>query len=201
MRSPRVLVALALTALVAQPAAAMTSPVADIQPGQTLAVGLSGVSWDHAWAGTSLGLELRNTAPMPGGGSRFLGGARGTVRLVEIDRLKVAALGGVQLDPGYTGGRAFIVPDVGLGVAYGFNLWQWSFALRFNVTLTVDQGQGGGVVMPMGDPSMPYQVPVGNIFQRLTLGPNTTLGLAFAPSDRYELTVGGGTLVGLRVRY
>lgn len=200
MRSPRVLAALALPALMARPAAAMTSPVADTQPGQTLGVGLSGVSWDHAWARSSLGLELRNTAPLPGGGSRFLGGARGTWRVVEIDRLKVAALGGVQLDPGPTGSRAFIVPDVGLGVAYGFNLWQWRFALRFNVTLTVDQGQGGGM-MPMVDPTGSYPVPVGNIFQRLTLGPNTTLGLAFAPSDRYELTFGGGTLVGLRVRY
>jgi hypothetical protein len=202
MRPIFALAASALAALLAQPAVASTAPVADFQPGQTLAVGLSGVSWDHAWPASSVGLELRNTAPLPGGGSRFLAGGRGQLRLVEIDRLKVATLVGVQLDPGVTGGRAYIVPDVGLAVSYGFNLWQLSLALRFNVSLTVDQGQGGGV-MPLGAPApgMPYAPSLGNVFQRLTLGPNTTLSLALTPSDRYELTIGGGTLLGLRVRY
>ncbi|MEB3329970.1 MAG: hypothetical protein VKQ33_12120 [Candidatus Sericytochromatia bacterium] len=201
MRAILALSALAVAALVAQPAVASTSPVADLQPGQTLAVGLSGVSWDHAWTGSSIGLELRNTAPLPGSGSRFLAGARGTLGVVAIDRLRVAAVGGVQLDPGLPGGRAYLLPDLGLGASYGFTLWQWSFALRFNVTLTLDQGQGGGGTVPLAEGSMPYPIPTGNLFQRLTLGPNTMLGVAFAPSDRYELTLGGGTLVGLRVRY
>lgn len=210
MSASHLLQALATTALLvglAAPAAlAATAPIADTPAGQNLAFGLSGVSWDLARDRWSAGLELRNTTPLPGSSNRFLGSVRGTTRIVDLPDLRISALGGVQLDPGQVGGRAYIVPDLGLGMAYHFRPWGVPFALRFNVTLTVEQGQSGGGPMPTPMPYTPdggagLGMVQGNWVQRLTLGPNTTASLSFAPNDRYELVLGGGTLIGLRVRY
>lgn len=198
------LAAVLLTGLAAAPARAATAPIADTPVGQNLALGLSGVSWDVGRERWSAGLELRNTTPLPGASNRFLASARATTRLVELPDLRIAAVGGVQLDPGQVGGRAYVVPDLGLGMAYHFRPWGVPFALRFNVTLTVEQGQGGGGVVPVPyypDGGVGFGGVQGNWVQRLTLGPNTTASLAFSPNDRYELVLGGGTLIGLRVRY
>jgi hypothetical protein len=184
------------------PAQASTAPVADPPQGQVLGVGLSGISWDYGWARHSLGFELRSTNTLPtGSGDRFLIGSRGTWRLADSPDLNVAALVGFQLDPGVPGSRAYLIPDVGLGVAYRFFVGPVPLGLRFNVTLTLNQGQTGGV-FPIHPSPDPYPLPpTGNLLQRLTLGPNTTLGLVLRAHDRYEITLGGGTLIGLRVQY
>lgn len=190
----------AVTGALAAPAAAVTAPIADLPAGQNLGVGLAGISWDYAQERWSLGAELRNTSPFPGPGSRFLTGVRGVAKLVELADLRIAALGGVQLDPGVVGGRSYLLPDLGIGLAYHFRPWGAPFTLRLNVTLTVDQGQGGTVPVYYGGSEYPV-APTGTWLQRLTLGPNTTVSLGFAPHDRYEVVFGGGTLIGLRVRY
>lgn len=203
-RLPRALALVGLLpGLWALPARAATAPIADPPVGQNLALGLSGVAWDLGREGWSAGVEVRNTTPLPGPNNRFLAGVRGTRRLVELQDLRIAAIAGVQLDPGQFGGRAYVVPDLGLGLAYHFRAWGVPCALRFNVTLAVDQSQGFGGPTPLYPPdgSVATAIPQGNWGQRLTLGPNTTGSLSFAPNDRYELVLGGGTLIGVRVRY
>lgn len=181
---------------------AVTAPIADVSTGQMLGVGLAGLSWDYGWQNHALGLEIRSTSPFPTGPQdRFLLGSRGVWKIGGTSDFSVAAVGGIQLDPGVPGNRAYLVPDAGLGVSYRVKVGDMSVALRFNVTLTLDQGQSNGV-MPYPVYPDGYSTPVsGNLLQRLTLGPNTTLAVALRPEDRYEITVGGGTLLGLRLRY
>lgn len=190
----------------ALPAAAATAPIADFQPGQTLGIGLAGVSWDYGIGRGSLGAQIGNPSGLTGGfNNRIKAGARGMWRFLEAQDIHVASLVGLEFDPGFPGGRSYLVPDVGLAVAYRFKWGDLPLAARFNVSLTVDQGQqqGNGPVPAMYDPDggVVDVTPVGNVFQRLILGPNTMIGVGLTAMDRYELTLGGGTLVGLRIRY
>lgn len=189
------------------PTQAATAPVADFTSGQTLGVGLPGVSWDYGFkqgfAGATIGYPTTGVTPV----QRIKAGLRGGWRIVQDGDLSLASLAGLEFDPGPIGGRAYMVPDVGLGAAYHFQLWSTKLVIRFNVTLTVDQGQNLNYAMPMPQPSGYYgdsytpTTPTGNLFQRLTFGPNTMVGLGFTPAENYELTLGGGTIIGLRVRY
>jgi hypothetical protein len=204
-RAAALLAFLALAALPATPAAAATAPVADFHAGQTLGIGLAGASWDYGLGRLAVG----GTIGTPAGfgtpsTSRIKAGTRAAWRFLDAEDIQVATLVGLEFDPGYVGGRSYLVPDLGLGVAYHFRWSGVPLAVRFNVTLTVDQGQQTGAY-PMPIPSTPDGgldlTPRGNVFQRLTLGPNTMLGAGLTAMDRYELTLGGGTLVGLRIRY
>lgn len=199
----RVLGLAGISSMALAPAAhAVTEPFADVRPGQMLGVGLAGLSWDYGWQNHALGLAIRSTSPFPTGPQdRFLLGSRGVWKIGGTSDFSVAAVGGIQLDPGTPGNRAYLVPDAGLGVSYQVKVGDLSLALRFNVTLTLDQGQNSGV-MPYPIYPDSYPAPVsGNLLQRLTLGPNTMLSVALRPEDRYEITVGGHTLLGLRLRY
>jgi hypothetical protein len=188
----------------APPALAVTEPIADVQPGQMLGVGLSGLSWDYGWQTHALGLEIRNTSYFPAmPQDRFLLGSRGVWKLGGTSDFAVSAVGGIQLDPGVPGNRAYLIPDAGLGVSYRLKMGDITLALRFNVTLTLDQGQNQqNYPYPIYGSPDGYGVPVtGNLLQRLTTGPNTMLSIALRPDDRYEITAFGRTLLGLRFRY
>lgn len=191
------------TLALAPTAQAVTAPIADVSTGHMLGVGLAGLSWDHGWQNQALGLEIRSSSPFPTGSQdRFLLGSRGVWKIGGTSDFSVAAVGGIQLDPGVPGNRAYLVPDAGLGVSYRVKVSDMSIALRFNVTLTLDQGQNTSAVPYSVYPGGYFPTPVSrNLLQRLTLGPNTTLSVALRPEDRYEITLGGGTLLGLRLRY
>jgi hypothetical protein len=181
-------------------AEAATLGTADFRPGQTIGVGLAGLSYDFAFPRVDLGASLStNNWSSPAQG-RMLIGTRGLVRFLEQRDLSAALVGGVLFDPGFAGDRSYLVPDLGLGVAYRFNLAGFPLALRFNVTLTVDQGQTQPYPVPVS-PEGTITQPRGNVLQRLTTGPNTMVGLAYMPTDNMEITVGGGTLVGVRFTY
>jgi hypothetical protein len=124
------------------------------------------------------------------------------VRFLQQQNLSAAVVGGVVFDPGQVGGRSYMVPDLGIGVGYRFTLWNLPLALRFNVTLTAEQGQNNPYYGPVPMPTDPSMVPPrGNFLQRLAIGPNTMVGLAYTPSENLEVTVGAGTLVGVRFTY
>ena len=187
------------------PALAATAPVADFRPGQTLGIGLAGVSWDYGWDRLALGAQIGNPSAWNNSwNSRIKAGTRATFRFLDAQDIKVASLVGVEFDPGVPGGRSYVVPDVGLGVAYTFKWNDVPLTARFNVSLTVDQGQQQGN-MPMPAIYSPDDgfgaAPRGNVFQRLMLGPNTMLAFGLTAMERYELTIGGGALVGLRIHY
>lgn len=206
MIMPRLAPILAFLALAwAAPAQAATAPVADFRGGQTLGIGLAGVSWDYGWNRVALGAQIGNPSAWGASyNSRIKAGTRVMYRFLDAQDIKVASLAGLEFDPGYPGGRSYLVPDVGLGVAYTFRLNDVPITARFNVSLTVDQGQQSGamptpaIYSPDGAVDL---TPRGNVFQRLTLGPNTMIGVGLTAMERYELTIGGGTLVGLRIHY
>lgn len=190
--------AFALAPLAAQ---AETIANADFRPGQTIGVGIAGLSYDYAFPRVSLGGSLSTSNWLSPGNGRMQLGARGLVRFLDQQNLSAAVVGGVLFDPGTPGDRSYLVPDLGLGVGYRFTLGGLPLALRFNVTLTVDQGQNAPPYATSISPDVTVTQPRGTVLQRLTTGPNTMLALAYQPTDNLEITLGGGTLVGVRFTY
>jgi hypothetical protein len=185
----------------ALPAQAATLPSADFKPGQTMGLGLAGLSYDYAFPRVSLGASLASSNAWSPNLTHMQLGARAAYRFLQSDGLTAAVVGGVVFDPGQPGGRSYLIPDLGLGAAYRFQVGAFPLSVRFNFTLTADQGQASApyAQYPV-DPNAP-QVPTGNFLQRLTAGPNTMIGLAYQPSDNVEVTVGSGTLVGVRFSF
>ncbi|MFN3429348.1 MAG: hypothetical protein ACK46X_05290 [Candidatus Sericytochromatia bacterium] len=200
---PRLFSLLAAGALgltLALPAQAATLPSADFKPGQTMGLGLAGLSYDYAFPRVSLGASLAATNPWSPNFAHMQLGARAAYRFLQADGLSAGVIGGVVFDPGQPGGRSYMIPDVGLGAAYRFTLFTLPLSVRFNFTLTADQGQASAPYAQY--PVDPNSVqPRGNFLQRLTAGPNTMIGLAYQPSDTVEVTLGSGTLVGVRFSF
>lgn len=196
------LLATGVCALSAPGALAATLPTADFRPGHTMGVGLAGLSYDYGFSGVSLGASVASANYNNLSNPQIRLGTRAMVRFLQQQDLSAAVVGGVVFDPGYVGGRSYLVPDLGIGVGYRFTLWNLPLALRFNVTLTAEQGQNNPYYGPQPMPTDPNMVPPrGNFLQRLAIGPNTMVGLAYMPSENLEVTVGAGTLIGVRFTY
>lgn len=192
----------AFTLATASGAQAATLPSADFQPGQTMGIGMAGLSYDYAFPNFSLGASLASSNYTNLSNAHITLGTRAAMRFLEQQGLSAAVVGGVAFDPGQPGGRSYLIPDLGVGVGYRFSLWSLPLALRFNVTLTAEQGQNTPYYGPQPIPTDPSMVaPRGNFLQRLAIGPNTMVGLAYRPSENMEVTVGAGTLVGVRFTY
>jgi hypothetical protein len=198
-----ILSALALL-LLALPAEAQMMPSADLQAGHTLGLGFAGMAYDYGLGGR-YGLGGSLSAPLwQSGGAWMKLDARTQARFIDESDFKAAAIAGLRLDPGGLGQRSYLIPDAGIGVAYTRELWGVPLTLRLNVTLTIDQGQTGNFPTGVaGVDGIPYDstMPRPNLLQRLTFGPNTNVALAAKLSDRFELSLGGGTIVGLRYHY
>ena len=177
--------------------------MADFDEGQTLGIGFAGAAWDYGFSRASLGAYVGNPTAWGGSwNSRIKAGTRAQWRFLDDTDLKLASILGAEYDPGPVGGRSYLVPDLGIGVAYRFTWNDLPLVVRFNVSLTVDQGQADAYPLPVASSGLGLsEPPRGNVFQRLTFGPSTMIGVGFAATDRYELTLGGGTLVGLRIHY
>ncbi|HEY9724295.1 MAG TPA: hypothetical protein V6D47_20000 [Oscillatoriaceae cyanobacterium] len=173
--------------LLAAPAKAATIPAASFAPGNTVGLGYSGLSFDHGFGSWSLGASVGDGS-LFGYQSHMRLSARVLGRFFDQGGLDAGWLGGLMYDPGVAGDRAYLVPDVGIGVAYTFAA-RWPVTLWANLTLTVNQ--------VVSDPTNP--VPTGNLLQRLTLGPESTVGLGLHVTPNLELTLGGGTLAGFRL--
>ena len=176
------------------PAQAAIQRSADFAEGQTLGIGLYGISYDYSAWNLSAGAYAlskqygSNLTPIfdqsPDLGLRF------AARSYAQDGLSVGWIGGLHVSSqnvysAATGGyqRGALVPDLGMSVAYGFNLWELPLAFRLNLTL-------GFSLLERGD-----------LLQRLQFGPQTGFELAWQPREDLELTVGGGTLLGMRLKF
>lgn len=179
----------------AAPAAATTVAAADFKPGSTLSVGLPGVAYDYAFGNVSLGAVLGDTT-LGLTNSRIKLGARGVYRLFSLEGLSTGLVAGLMFDPGNPGERAYMVPDAGLSIAYTLP-GSVPMTLRLNMTVTVNQYDR------VNYENYPAEAipPRGNVLQRLTFGPNSTLGLGLQVSKHLEFSLGGGTLVGMRLTY
>lgn len=177
---------------------------ADFDDGSSLGVGLYGLSYDYGWEFLSLGLSTASSAssslsnPLNTSlriNSRVLG------RFYQEEGLSAAVLAGVTLDPGTPGGRAYLTPDLGLAIGYNFREFDLPFAVRLNLSLAISQPSKLSYVYDPYGHSEPLQQPSGHFLQRLTFGPQTSFEVAWMPNDNLELTLGGGTLLGMRLKF
>jgi len=179
------------------PAQASVQRSADYEQGNTLGIGLYGMAYDYGWEFLSLGLAA-SSSPTATFGNPLSDPIRLSTRLLgrfyQQDGLSAAALVGLQFDPGRPGTRAYLTPDLGVSVGYDFREFDAPFAVRLNISLALS-GQTQ-LFYPGSEPA-----PVGNIFQRLAFGPNTSFEVAWLPSDNLEFTLGGGTLLGMRLKF
>lgn len=172
---------------------------ADFSEGSTLGIGLYGLSYDYGIGGFSAGLNVSSSASYGANSySPFNSPLRPSLRLMgrvyQQEGLSAGIFGGLFFDPGNVGERAYLVPDLGLGIAYDFKQFNVPLALRLNMSVA------------LGDPRRSYSNPEdspvsANFFQRLMMGPNTSLELAWLPTETLEVTLGGGTLVGMRMKF
>lgn len=194
MRPQLLLAALLLVALAA-PAHAETIVGADETHGQTLGLGYAGLSYDYGFGGTSLGGALA-VADVGQSTQRVELGVRALHGFYHDANVDAGVIGGVQYDPGTPGNHALLTPDLGLAVACRFVLrpfvvpkdWAPAFVLRASVTVAPWRNASPGTLAP-------------NLFQSFGLGPNTTLAIAYEVNRQFEISVGGGTLVGMQLRY
>ena len=189
--------AISILALSAGPAPAAIQRSADFIDGHSIGLGLYGMSYDYGIGFFSAGLAAQSPSSMNFSNPlndplrpslRLLG------RFYQLEGLSAAVLGGLLFDPGRAGERAYLTPDLGLGIAYDFRQFNVPFALRMNLTLAISDRN---VNLYPQDTS----IPAPNFFQRLTFGPQTSLELAWLPTDHLEVTVGGGTLLGMRMKF
>lgn len=174
------------------PAIASTLTAADFHEGQVVGLGLTGLSYDRGFARWDVGADVATDL----GGDRMKLGTRGLYRFFQLANLDAAVVGGLEYDPGTAGSRAYLVPDLGLSVAYlieNFLGSAYSLSVRLNMTITANQY--------LAAPSPTDLSPQPNLFQRLTFGPNTLVGVGLHLSKNFELTAGGGTWVGGRLNF
>lgn len=177
------------------PAQAAIQRSADFNQGSAIGIGIYGLSYDYGIGWFSAGIAAQSPASLNAGNPMNVPlkpSVRLLARFYELEGLSAGVLGGVVYDPGQPGSRAYLTPDLGLGVAYDFRQFNLPLALRLNLTLAV------------GDARSEYSspdAPSANFFQRLMFGPQTSLELAWMPSDHLEVTLGGGTLLGMRLKF
>lgn len=189
---------LVISALSLQPAQAAIQRSADFSEGHSVGIGLYGLSYDYGIGFFSAGLVASSAASFSLGnpfGQPIKPGLRLLGRFYQQDGLSAGVLGGLTFDPGNVGDRAYLTPDLGLGVAYDFKQFNVPVALRLNISVALGQSRSYSYY-PGEDPQ-----PQGNLFQRLMFGPNTSLELAWMPTDKLEVTLGGGTILGMRMKF
>lgn len=179
-------------------ALAATQLSADVEPGHRLGLGLMGAAYDIGLGPVGLGFALNTREPQSLLAGNFRTehmqlrySLRGIWRIAEIDSLAMGVLAGIHLDPGQAGERPGITPELGMGVAWDLRSFDLPFALRLNLSVGIH---------PYRPSSWQQNDTPPTLLQRLGLGPATSLEAAWFVNDNTEVTLGGGTLVGLRLK-
>lgn len=188
---------LALVGTQNMPAQAAIQRSADFEPGQTIGIGLYGMSYDYGIGFFSAGFSVQSPSSLSLSNplnDPLRPGLRLAGKFYQHDGLSADVLGGLLYDPGRSGERPLLVPDLGLGLAYDFRQYKLPFVLRMNLTLAITDGLSR---YDNGDQALPNVT----FFQRLSFGPQTSLELAWLPTKHLEVTLGGGTLLGMRLKF
>lgn len=191
------------TSLFSQPAQAAVQRSADFEEGHGLGVGLYGLSYDYGVSWFSIGLQAgsRSAAQSlyPNAYTTLNLSTRMLARVYQQDGLSAGVIAGLQLDPGTPGERAYLTPDLGVAIAYDFSQFEWPFVIRMNLTLALSERSLNPYPSYPGNDD--YSQPSPNLLQRLVFGPQTSLELAWLASKNLEITAGGGTLLGMRLKF
>ena len=195
----------------ANQAQAATQRSADFSDGNTVGVGLFGLSYDYGLGPVSLGFDsnarLNTSAYSYGYGGlntnlKFSG--RTLWRVMETGTLTGAFLAAAHYDPGSIGeNNSAFVPEVGFSIAY--RILDSPFLIRLNTTVGYNHNLTAKIwpepTLP-GDTSSntPREVEA-NFLQKFGVGPGTSFELAYQPDENSEITVGGGSLIGMRLKF
>jgi hypothetical protein len=192
---------------------AATQRSADFTPGNTVGIGLFGLSYDYGLGPVSLGFDsnarLNSALSMYGGGGGFGGNTlkfstRGLWKVMETEKITGAFIVAAHYDPGDIGrNNAAFVPEVGFSMAY--RILDTPFLIRLNTTVGYNSTLKGTVYPdysagPSDMPTEPTEVDA-NFLQKFGVGPGTSFELAYQPDENSEITLGGGSLVGMRLKF
>ena len=179
-------------------ARAATQLSADLEAGHRLGLGLMGAAYDLGLGPMGLGFAINTREPQ----SLLTGNfrtenmqlrysLRGMWRIAEIESLSMGVLAGIHLDPGRAGERPGLTPEVGMGVAWDLRTFDLPFAVRLNLSVGIN---------PYRPQPWQQNDPPPTLLQRLGLGPASALEAAWFVNEHTEVTLGGGTLIGLRLK-
>ena len=176
------------------PAYSAVKDCVDMPNGNNVSVGLFGLSYDYVidafGIGASIGKPLFSFTYSPAMNL----GLRAHYRFLNSDNLSAGVLAAVNLDPGTpSDASGKLIPDVGVGVAYTFE--DIGLSLRLNLTFTSSWTGAPNVFSYSGDTQAP------NFLQTITIGPNTSFEIGYRLNETAELTLGGGSLVGIRMNF
>ncbi len=197
-------------------AQAATQRSADFSQGNTVGIGLFGLSYDYGIGPVSVGFDSNSKYTSSLGiytGSGFGGNnlkfsSRALWKVMETEKIIGAAIVAAHYDPGDIGGnnQAF-VPEVGFSIAY--RILDSPFLIRLNTTVGYNhnlRGYAGGPygmpapVAPGEEPAEPQMVDA-TFLQKFGVGPGTSFELAYQPDENSEITLGGGSLIGMRLKF
>lgn len=195
-------ISVALLAL-SLPAQAATQRSADFAPGNTVGIGLFGLSYDYGLGPVSLGLDTNSSSNYSFSpyGTRLKFSSRVLWRVMETETITGAAIVAAHYDPGEAGGTdPQFVPEAGFSMAY--RIWDSPFLIRLNATVGYHSGRQANpwLSVPTGEDST-EPLPEPHFFQKIGMGPGTSFELAYQPDENSEITLGGGSWVGMRLKF
>lgn len=186
------------------PAQAAVQRSSDFEAGHTLGAGLYGLSYDYgiSWFSIGVGVGSRTAALsfIPSAYTAMNLNTRLLARVYQHEGLSAGVIAGLQLDPGLPGDRAYLTPDLGVSIAYDFSQFEFPFVVRMNLTMAISDRNFNYPTYPDDDSRLVSQ-PSANLLQRLVFGPQTSLEVAWLASKNMEITAGGGTLLGMRLKF
>ena len=202
---------LALALFTAETQAA-TQRSADFSQGNTVGIGLFGLSYDYGLGPVSLGFDSNakiNSSLSVYGGGGFGGNtlkfsSRGLWKVMETEKITGAFIAAAHYDPGDIGqNNPAFVPEVGFSIAY--RILDTPFLIRLNTTVGYNSTLKGTVYPDYSTginetPAEPREVEA-NFLQKFGVGPGTSFELAYQPDENSEITLGGGSLIGMRLKF
>ncbi len=214
MKKQMIALAMIGTCLNLPQAKAATQRSADFYQGSTVGIGLFGLSYDYGLGPISLGVDsnskLNTSLGIFGsgyGGNNLKFSTRALWNVMQTDKITGAFLIAAHYDPGDIGqNNPAFVPEMGFSIAY--RILDSPFLIRLNTTVGYNAYLKGYLY-----PSPSYPGELGsdsndrpqeleaNFLQKFGVGPGTSFELAYQPDENSEITIGGGSLLGMRLKF
>lgn len=198
-----------------QQAQAATQRSADFSQGNTVGIGLFGLSYDYGLGPVSVGFD--SNSKLTSGLGIYGGGLSGNIlkfstralwRVMETEKFTGAFVVAAHYDPGDIGqNNPVFFPEAGFSIAY--RILDSAFLIRLNTTVGYNSTLKGTIYPPIsyspGDldntsNEEPREVEA-SFLQKFGVGPGTSFELAYQPDENSEITIGGGSLIGMRLKF
>ena len=196
-----------------QHAQAATQRSADFSQGSTVGIGLFGLSYDYGLGPVSLGFDSNSKLTSGIGiyGSGMSGNilkfsTRGLWRVMETEKFTGAFIAAAHYDPGDIGqNNPVFFPEAGFSIAY--RILDSKFLIRLNTTVGYNSTLKGTVYPTYAPDNLEMTAHEeakeveASFLQKFGVGPGTSFELAYQPDENSEITLGGGSLIGMRLKF